>query len=181
MYSRFAEAGLTDEVTFVGSGKLGLSDNAVAALALGCDMVNVAREPMLAVGCIQEQKCHTDRCPIGVATQNACSNEGWTSIEVGPCSELRAPGDAYRSQRSLDVGLPCHPQPVSPVCSKTVTAALRQGSRSARAAAPHVRLRPVRAGTRDLHHPAARRILWSLLPTPAAQPAPFTRCGHAVR
>ena len=25
---------------------------------------------MLAVGCIQAQKCHTDHCPVGVATQN---------------------------------------------------------------------------------------------------------------
>jgi hypothetical protein len=25
---------------------------------------------MLAIGCIQAQKCHTDRCPTGVATQN---------------------------------------------------------------------------------------------------------------
>ena len=33
-------------------------------------MVNVAREAMLAVGCIQSQKCHTDHCPTGVATQN---------------------------------------------------------------------------------------------------------------
>ncbi|MDF3312440.1 FMN-binding glutamate synthase family protein [Rhodococcus sp. T2V] len=76
VYSRFAQAGLTDEVTFVGSGKLGLPDNAVAAMALGCDMVNVAREPMLAVGCIQAQKCHTDRCPTGVATQNAWLERG---------------------------------------------------------------------------------------------------------
>ena len=41
------------------------------AFALGCDMVNVAREAMLAIGCIQAQKCHTDTCPTGVATQNA--------------------------------------------------------------------------------------------------------------
>ena len=33
--------------------------------ALGCDMVNVAREAMLAIGCIQAQKCHTDTCPTG--------------------------------------------------------------------------------------------------------------------
>ena len=33
-------------------------------------MVNVAREAMLAIGCIQAQKCHTDTCPTGVATQN---------------------------------------------------------------------------------------------------------------
>jgi len=32
--------------------------------------VNVGREAMLAVGCIQAQKCHTGRCPTGVATQD---------------------------------------------------------------------------------------------------------------
>ena len=33
-------------------------------------MVNVGREAMMAIGCIQAQKCHTDHCPVGVATQN---------------------------------------------------------------------------------------------------------------
>ena len=42
----------------------------VVAFALGCDMVNVAREAMLSIGCIQAQRCHTDHCPTGVATQN---------------------------------------------------------------------------------------------------------------
>ena len=70
VYGTFAEAGLTDDVTFIGSGKLGLPDNAVVAFALGADMVNVAREAMMSIGCIQSQKCHTDRCPTGVATQN---------------------------------------------------------------------------------------------------------------
>src|SRR5699024_1949604 len=36
----------------------------------GADMINVGREAMLAIGCIQAQKCHTDRCPTGVATQD---------------------------------------------------------------------------------------------------------------
>lgn len=71
VYRIFVERGLHENVTFIGGGKLGLPDNAVVAFALGCDMVNVAREPMLAVGCIQAQKCHTDTCPTGVATQNA--------------------------------------------------------------------------------------------------------------
>jgi glutamate synthase domain-containing protein 2 len=71
VYSTFARAGLAEQVTFIGAGKLGLPDNAVVAFALGCDMVNVAREAMLAIGCIQAQKCHTDACPTGVATQNA--------------------------------------------------------------------------------------------------------------
>ncbi|TRW47380.1 FMN-binding glutamate synthase family protein [Georgenia yuyongxinii] len=70
VYAIFAEAGLTDRIAFAGAGKLGLADNAVVAFALGCDLVNVAREAMLAIGCIQAQRCHTDRCPVGVATQN---------------------------------------------------------------------------------------------------------------
>ena len=71
VYSIFASKALHEQVTFIGGGKLGLPDNAVVAFALGCDMVNVAREAMLAIGCIQAQKCHTDTCPTGVATQNA--------------------------------------------------------------------------------------------------------------
>jgi glutamate synthase domain-containing protein 2 len=71
VYAVFAEAGLTDDIVFIGAGKLGLADNAVVAFALGCDMVNIAREAMLAIGCIPAQRCHTDRCPTGVATQNA--------------------------------------------------------------------------------------------------------------
>ena len=70
VYSTFAARGLHEQVVFIGAGKLGLPDNAVIAFALGCDMVNVGREAMLAIGCIQAQKCHTDRCPTGVATQD---------------------------------------------------------------------------------------------------------------
>jgi glutamate synthase domain-containing protein 2 len=76
VYSTFARAGLTDQVVFIGAGKLGLPDNAVVGFALGCDMVNVAREAMLAIGCIQAQKCHTDTCPTGIATQNAWLSHG---------------------------------------------------------------------------------------------------------
>jgi glutamate synthase domain-containing protein 2 len=70
VYRIFAEAGLTDQVTFIGSGKLGLPDNALVAMALGCDIVNVGREAMLAIGCIQALSCHTGHCPTGVATQD---------------------------------------------------------------------------------------------------------------
>jgi len=71
VYGQFARRELQERVTFIGAGKLGLPDNAIVAFALGCDMVNVAREAMLAIGCIQAQRCHTDTCPTGVATQNA--------------------------------------------------------------------------------------------------------------
>ena len=70
VYRVFAEAGAQHAVVFIGSGKLGFPENSLLALALGCDLVNVAREAMLAIGCIQAQRCHTGHCPTGVATQN---------------------------------------------------------------------------------------------------------------
>jgi glutamate synthase domain-containing protein 2 len=76
VYRMFAERNLHEGVVFAGAGKLGLPDNAVVAFALGCDIVNVAREAMLAIGCIQAQKCHTDACPTGVATQNRWLSRG---------------------------------------------------------------------------------------------------------
>jgi glutamate synthase domain-containing protein 2 len=76
VYRAFAERGLHHQIVFVGAGKLGLPDAAVVAFALGADAVNVGREAMLAIGCIQAQKCHTDRCPTGVATQNAWLTRG---------------------------------------------------------------------------------------------------------
>jgi glutamate synthase domain-containing protein 2 len=76
VYRTFREAGLHDATVFVGSGKLGLPENALAAMAIGCDMVNVGRTAMFAIGCIQAQKCHTDRCPTGVATQSTRLQRG---------------------------------------------------------------------------------------------------------
>lgn len=70
VYRIFAEAGLADRVVFVGSGKLGYPEQVLLAFALGCDMVHVAREAMMAIGCIQAQRCHSGHCPAGVATQN---------------------------------------------------------------------------------------------------------------
>jgi glutamate synthase (ferredoxin) len=71
VYRAFAESGAHEKVVFIGSGKLGFPEAGLTALAMGCDMINVAREAMLAVGCIQAQQCHTGHCPTGVATQSA--------------------------------------------------------------------------------------------------------------
>ncbi|MHC5024241.1 MAG: glutamate synthase-related protein [Planctomycetota bacterium] len=70
VYRAFAAAGVHEQVVFIGSGRLGFPESALLAFALGCDMVNVAREAMLAIGCIQAQRCHTNHCPTGVATQS---------------------------------------------------------------------------------------------------------------
>jgi glutamate synthase domain-containing protein 2 len=76
VYRAFAEQGLHQQVVFVGSGKLGLPDSAMLAMALGVDLLNVGREAMMAVGCIQAQRCHEGHCPTGVATQSAWLQRG---------------------------------------------------------------------------------------------------------
>ncbi|MBT3595081.1 MAG: FMN-binding glutamate synthase family protein [Verrucomicrobia bacterium] len=71
VFLKFDEQHLTDKLVFLGSGKLGFPETAMTAFALGCDGISVGREAMLAIGCIQAQRCHTGHCPAGVATQNA--------------------------------------------------------------------------------------------------------------
>ncbi len=71
VYREFAQRNLQQDVVFIGSGKLGFPETAMLGFSLGCDMVNVGREAMMAIGCIQAQRCHTGHCPTGVATQSA--------------------------------------------------------------------------------------------------------------
>lgn len=68
VYKIFLDANIAGEITWVAAGKLGFPDKAIAAFALGVDVINIGREAMIAVGCIQAQKCHTNHCPAGVAT-----------------------------------------------------------------------------------------------------------------
>ncbi|MEO0814845.1 MAG: FMN-binding glutamate synthase family protein, partial [Myxococcota bacterium] len=70
VFHAFASRGLDERVLFFGSGKLGFPEQAITAFCLGCDGVSVGREAMLAIGCIQAQLCHNNRCPTGVATQS---------------------------------------------------------------------------------------------------------------
>ncbi len=71
VFSQFAKRGIDDRIVFIGAGRLGFPERALLAMGLGCDLINVAREAMMAIGCIQAQRCHTNHCPTGVATQNA--------------------------------------------------------------------------------------------------------------
>ena len=69
VYRIFAERGVHQNLTWIGAGKLGFPESALLSFCLGADMIAVAREAMLAIGCIQAQRCHTGHCPTGVATQ----------------------------------------------------------------------------------------------------------------
>ena len=70
VYRVFAERDVHQRVVWAGSGKLGFPENALLAFCLGADLIHVAREAMMAIGCIQAMRCHTGHCPSGVATQN---------------------------------------------------------------------------------------------------------------
>jgi glutamate synthase domain-containing protein 2 len=76
VYRAFALRGVHHRVLFIGSGKLGLPETGLLAFALGADIVHVGREAMMAIGCIQAQRCHTGNCPTGVATQSAWLQRG---------------------------------------------------------------------------------------------------------
>lgn len=76
VYRIFKEMDIADRIVFVASGKLGFPAKATMAFAMGADCINVAREAMMSIGCIQAQSCHTNRCPSGVATQNKWLQSG---------------------------------------------------------------------------------------------------------
>jgi glutamate synthase domain-containing protein 2 len=76
LYRLFKQKGLSERIVFIGSGKLGFPAKAAMAFAMGVDCINVAREAMMSIGCIQAQVCHTNRCPSGVATQSKWLQNG---------------------------------------------------------------------------------------------------------
>jgi glutamate synthase domain-containing protein 2 len=61
---------LRDKIKLGASGKIVSAFDIAAVMALGADWANSARGFMFAIGCIQSQSCHTNRCPTGVATQD---------------------------------------------------------------------------------------------------------------
>ncbi len=76
VFRTFATQGMHDKVVWMGAGRLGFPGESLLAMALGADIIYVAREAMLAVGCIQAQRCHTGHCPTGVATHSTWLTRG---------------------------------------------------------------------------------------------------------
>lgn len=60
--------GIRDRVTIIASGMLATADKMAIALALGADLINVARAAMNTIGCINSHRCNTNHCPVGVTT-----------------------------------------------------------------------------------------------------------------
>ena len=83
VFPLFQDAGISEEIVWIGSGKLGFPDRAVIGFAMGCDLIAVARESMLAIGCIQAMKCHDGHCPTGIATHNKWLQAGLNVDDKG--------------------------------------------------------------------------------------------------
>ena len=58
-----------DDVTLIITGGLRIDSDFVKALALGADAVAVSNAAIQAIGCLGMRACHTNNCPVGIATQ----------------------------------------------------------------------------------------------------------------
>ena len=57
------------EVTLIITGGLRTESDFVKAMALGADGVAIANSAIQAIGCLGMRACHTNNCPVGIATQ----------------------------------------------------------------------------------------------------------------
>jgi glutamate synthase domain-containing protein 2 len=70
VHNTLVGAGLREQIKIGASGKIISAFDIASMLATGADWCNSARGFMFALGCIQAQSCHTNQCPVGVATQD---------------------------------------------------------------------------------------------------------------
>ncbi len=70
VHNTLVGAGIREKIKLGVSGKIVSGFDIARMLALGADWCNSARGFMFAVGCIQSRSCHTNTCPVGVATQD---------------------------------------------------------------------------------------------------------------
>jgi glutamate synthase domain-containing protein 2 len=70
VHNTLVGANLRERIKIGASGKIVTAFDVARTIALGADWCNSARGFMFALGCVQSQNCHTDRCPTGVATQD---------------------------------------------------------------------------------------------------------------
>ncbi len=57
------------EVTLIITGGLRIPADFAKALALGADAIALSNSAIQAIGCIGMRACHTNNCPVGIATQ----------------------------------------------------------------------------------------------------------------
>ena len=70
---------LRGKVRIGAAGRITSAFDVARTMALGADWCNAGRGFMFALGCIQAQNCHNDKCPTGVATQDPSR---WKHLDV---------------------------------------------------------------------------------------------------
>jgi glutamate synthase domain-containing protein 2 len=70
VHNALVGTGLRERIKIGASGKVATGSDIVKRIAQGADYTNAARAMMMAAGCIQAQVCHTNKCPVGVTTQD---------------------------------------------------------------------------------------------------------------
>lgn len=70
VHNALVGTGLRHMIKIGAAGKVASGSDIVKRLIQGADFTMSARAMMMATGCIQAQKCHTNHCPVGVATQD---------------------------------------------------------------------------------------------------------------
>ena len=66
---RHLDARLASDVTLIATGGLRTEADFVKAMALGADGIAVSNSALQAIGCLGMRACHTNFCPVGIATQ----------------------------------------------------------------------------------------------------------------
>lgn len=69
--SRLRDEGIRNQVSIVVGGGVRSSGDAIKAIALGADAINLGTATLLALGCTLCQRCYTGKCPWGITTNNA--------------------------------------------------------------------------------------------------------------
>ena len=57
------------DVTLIITGGLRTAEDFAKALAMGADAVAISNSALQAIGCLGMRACHTNNCPVGIATQ----------------------------------------------------------------------------------------------------------------
>jgi glutamate synthase domain-containing protein 2 len=70
VHNALVGVGLRHHIRVICSGRVVTGFDLAHKIAIGADLCNSARAMMFALGCIQAQKCNTNECPTGVATQD---------------------------------------------------------------------------------------------------------------
>jgi glutamate synthase domain-containing protein 2/nitrite reductase/ring-hydroxylating ferredoxin subunit len=66
---RHLDASDASDVTLIITGGLRTESDFLKALALGADGVAISNAALQAIGCLGMRACHTNNCPVGIATQ----------------------------------------------------------------------------------------------------------------